>query len=80
MTLFDYCKEQLEKNPDIKKFEYNGKSYHKKEIDGLKVISGTFKNEIYEDGYYDYDGKDDDGKPIFIKFSWLVCKIKKVGE
>lgn len=79
MTLFDYCKEQLEKNPDIKKFEYNNKKYHKKEIDDLKSISGTFESEIYEDEFIDCDGTDENGI-IYLKFRWLVCKIKKVGE
>ena len=80
MTLFDYCKEQLEKNPDIKKFEYAGKKSCKKEIADLKTISGTFESEVYEDEYIDYDGLDDEGKPIYLKFKWLVCRITKVGD
>jgi len=80
MTLLEYCKEQLEKNLKIMDFEYNRKTYIKSELDSLANITGTFESEIYDEGYYDYDGKDDEGKPIFIKFSWLVCKIKKVGE
>ena len=80
MTLLDYCKEQLEKNPKIMDFEYNRKTYIKSELDSLVNITGTFESEIYDEGYYDYDGKDDEGKPTFIRFSWLVCRIKKVGE
>ena len=80
MTLLDYCKEQLKKNPKIVDFEYNRKTYIKDELNSLVNITGQFESEIYDEGYYDYDGKDDEGKPIFIKFSWLVCKIKKVGD
>lgn len=80
MTLYDYCKEQLEKNPKIMDFEYNRKTYIKSELDSLDNITGTFESEIYDEGYYDYDGLDDEGKPILIRFTWLVCKITKVGD
>ncbi len=80
MTLYDYCKEQLEKNPKIMDFEYNRKTYIKSELDSLDNITGTFESEIYDEGYYDYDGLDDEGKPIFIRFTWLVCRITKVGD
>ena len=80
ITLYDYCKGQLKKNPDIKDFWYKNIKYRKNELDKLKTISGKFESEIYEDEYIDYDGRDDEGKPIYIRFRWLVCKIKKVGE
>lgn len=76
MTLYDYCKEQFKKNLDIKVFEYDGEKYRRGELDSLKTISGTFESEIYEDEYIDYDGTDENG-PIYLKFRWLVCKIKR---
>ena len=79
MTLYDYCKEQLENISDIKYFEYDGKRYRDNELDSLKLIFGIFESELYEDEYLDYDGTDENG-PIYLKFKWLVCKIKKVGE
>lgn len=79
MTLYDYCKKKIEKNPKIMDFEYNGKTYIKSELEDLKNITGTFKSEIYDEGYYDYDGTDENG-PIYLRKQWLVCYIKKVGE
>jgi len=76
MTLYDYCKEQLENISDIKYFEYDGKRYRDNELDSLKLIFGIFESELYEDEYLDYDGTDENG-PIYLKFRWLVCKIKR---
>lgn len=78
MTLYDYCIKQLEKTP-IKEFEYDGKTYRENELDSLKSISGTFESKVEDEEYIDYDGTDENG-PIYLRFKWLVCKIKKVGE
>lgn len=76
MTLYDYCKEQLENIPNIKDFEFDGKRYRENELDNLKSTFGIFESELYEDEYLDYDGADENG-PIYLKFRWLVCKIKR---
>ena len=76
MTLYDYCKEQLENIPNIKDFEFDGKRYRENELDNLKSIFGIFESELYEDEYLDYDGTDENG-PIYLKFRWIVCKIKR---
>lgn len=79
MTLYDYCKEQLENIPNIKDFEFDGKRYRENELDNFKTISGIFESELYEEEYLDYDGADENG-PIWLKKRWLVCYVKKVGE
>lgn len=79
MTLYDYCKEQLEKTPKIVDFIYGGKRFYKEEIEKMATESGTFESRIEDEKYIDYDGTDENG-PIYLKKSWLVCRIKKVGE
>lgn len=79
-TLLDYCKEQLEKYPEIKEFEYKRKGYRKEQFnEDVFKTKGYFMSHIIKEEYIDYDGTDENG-PIYLKKSWLVCKITKVGE
>lgn len=80
MTLYDYCKKQLEKTPKIVDFIYGGKRYYKSEIEKMANELGTFESRIEDEKYVDYDGVDDEGKPIYLRKKWLVCYVKKVGE
>ena len=92
MNLYNFCLQVLRENQDIDYFMYNHqqlrplktKSRNARIDDAAYCcnVEGEFEHKIIDEEYQDYDGTDDEGKPIVFIRTYKVCEIhdKKVAK